>query len=314
MCKDGACVRDPALERVRCQGSGATCGYCQGGVCTPSDQRPCDDGVCPRKGQCCSGEKWCEDPESSTGFACVGETDCCPGQKKCRNGSCVTPRSCCPEAPVPPCSACGTVFCSNGQYVCEQKCCANEKPCADGTCVNKTDCCHGEKPCGNGVCVDSLSCCPNQKTCDAGICVDKDMCCPFYKKCPDGSCVKETECCGGQQRCGGMCCLAGKSVATTSAEVTADVRGFRCGGGTCITTQVSTVLWREGLLGPTPTAAGTAAARIRTSVAAPPAALAQGEGDCAAPTVIVRAAVTTAAVVAVVGAWPGRISRRRHAS
>ena len=81
MCKDGACVRDPDLERVRCQGSGATCGYCQGGVCTPSDQRPCDDGVCPRKGQCCSGEKWCEDPESSTGFACVGETDCCPARR-----------------------------------------------------------------------------------------------------------------------------------------------------------------------------------------------------------------------------------------
>src|SRR3954470_23894665 len=53
--------------------------------------------------------------------------------------------------------------------------------------------------------------------------------------------------------------------------------------------------------GPTPTAAGTVAARIPTSVAAPPAALAQGEGDRTAPTIAVGAAVATGAVVAVAG-------------
>ena len=50
MCKRGQCVPDPALARVRCQGSGTACGYCQGGVCTASEEQPCADGVCPAQG------------------------------------------------------------------------------------------------------------------------------------------------------------------------------------------------------------------------------------------------------------------------
>ena len=61
MCQDGACYRDPALEGVRCLGSGSNCGYCQGGFCTATDRQPCEDGVCPRYGECCPEKRQCAD-------------------------------------------------------------------------------------------------------------------------------------------------------------------------------------------------------------------------------------------------------------
>src|SRR4029450_2461578 len=54
MCQDGTCVPDPALGGVPCQGSGPHCNYCLLGQCIATEQRPCDDGVCARRGQCCS--------------------------------------------------------------------------------------------------------------------------------------------------------------------------------------------------------------------------------------------------------------------
>src|SRR5215212_3852748 len=95
MCQDGACVPDSALAGVPCLGSGATCSHCLLGVCTANEQLPCPDGICVRRGQCCSGEKYCSDPESSTGFSCIDPTGCCPSQKKCSN-TCVSISACCP--------------------------------------------------------------------------------------------------------------------------------------------------------------------------------------------------------------------------
>src|SRR4051794_13053205 len=98
MCQNGACVADPALNGVRCLGSGTACGYCAGGQCATSSVPPCPDGTCPQNGQCCPGEQRCPDPspESPTGFACVGLDDCCPDQKRCASG-CVYKQACCPE-------------------------------------------------------------------------------------------------------------------------------------------------------------------------------------------------------------------------
>src|SRR5262245_27175476 len=79
MCQDGACVSDSALNGVACQGSGAACGYCQGGQCAPSLISPCGDGFCPsRQNRCCADEKLCPDHESPTGIACIPKENCCP--------------------------------------------------------------------------------------------------------------------------------------------------------------------------------------------------------------------------------------------
>ena len=57
MCQDGACVPDPALGGVPCQGSGPHCNYCLNGLCIATEQRPCDDGFCVHRGQCCPGRE-----------------------------------------------------------------------------------------------------------------------------------------------------------------------------------------------------------------------------------------------------------------
>jgi hypothetical protein len=61
LCRNGACAPDPALDGVRCLGSGAACGYCSGGVCAASGRQPCRDGVCPRADECCPEKRLCGD-------------------------------------------------------------------------------------------------------------------------------------------------------------------------------------------------------------------------------------------------------------
>jgi hypothetical protein len=184
MCQDGACVPDPDLERVRCAGSGAACGYCQGGICAASVIPPCDDGTCPRKGYCCPGEKYCSDRESSTGYACVGETDCCPGQKKCANGACIANSGCC-EEDRPQCGRCDTATCQHGAWVCGGTCCSGEKRCGDGSCVPEDGCCGGN--CGYGSVCCKGACCNLD---DEGVryACSLDGCCPLWFLCNDGRC------------------------------------------------------------------------------------------------------------------------------
>ena len=130
----------PALEGVRCLGSGASCGYCQGGQCTASVVPPCADGSCPQRGQCCPDEKRCPDPESSTGWACVDVNACCPDERRCASG-CRPKIACCPEE-RPQCGQCGEI-CINGTWRCSA-----QKPCADGSCIAQDTCCPGsEVPC-----------------------------------------------------------------------------------------------------------------------------------------------------------------------
>ncbi len=142
MCQDGACVPDPDLGGVPCQGSGPHCNYCLLGECVATEDRPCDDGFCPHRGTCCPGEKYCSDPETPIGFACVGPTDCCPNQKKCGNacislsgccapekkcpgGSCVAQQACCPETAPATCGECEVAVCNSGNWVCQRQndCC-----------------------------------------------------------------------------------------------------------------------------------------------------------------------------------------------
>jgi hypothetical protein len=182
MCKRGACVPDPALERVRCQGSGATCGYCQAGVCTPSEERPCQDGVCPRKGQCCpeEGTKQCIDHDLPRGFYCVDKNVCCPDtERTCASGSCLPRTACCPE----------------------------QKRCGPTLCVGQHECCPGQKQCANGACVAADTCCPEQWTCADGSCMPQDQCCPDEQRCPDGSCLSRGVCCRGQRQCNDGSCV-----------------------------------------------------------------------------------------------------------
>jgi hypothetical protein len=96
MCQDGACVPDTSQGGVPCQGSGALCNYCLNGVCTATEQHPCDDGVCVHRGQCCPGQRKCDDLGMPEGFYCIPETNCCPGLKRCPNGACVIVEACCP--------------------------------------------------------------------------------------------------------------------------------------------------------------------------------------------------------------------------
>jgi hypothetical protein len=184
MCRDGACVPDPDLAGVPCLGSGATCSYCQNGVCTATEIRPCDDGVCVHRGYCCAGEKHCPDPESSTGYACVGESDCCPGQKKCANGACVSGSGCC-EEDRPQCGRCDTATCMHGAWSCDGKCCSGEKRCDDGSCVPADGCCGSD--CGYGSVCCKGACCNLD---DGGVryTCSRDGCCPLWFLCNDGRC------------------------------------------------------------------------------------------------------------------------------
>jgi hypothetical protein len=179
MCQDGTCVPDPALEGVRCLESGAACGYCQGGQCAASAAPPCPDGSCPPRGQCCPGDKRCVDPESPTGFSCLGLEDCCPDQKRCGD-SCILKRVCCEEE-RPSCGQCQEAVCKpSGAWIC------------------------WGKDCG-GVCVGEDECCPDQWQCADRSCVAQDECCPNERECPDGACVSEGACCSNEKLCGGEC-------------------------------------------------------------------------------------------------------------
>jgi hypothetical protein len=156
MCQDGACVPDQDLAGVPCLGGGAACNYCQNGVCKATEQLPCDDGVCARRGYCCPGEKYCSDRGSSTGFACVGVTDCCPDRKKCANGSCIPRTRCCPGEkqcaeggpcwPMnhcclntkPTCGDCEDAVCNAGHWICVSSCTADGDACCGGSCKSTT--------------------------------------------------------------------------------------------------------------------------------------------------------------------------------
>jgi hypothetical protein len=150
MCQGGACVPDPALAGVRCLGSGAACGYCQGGQCAGSATPPCPDGTCPSRGQCCPGEQRCPDPESPTGFACLGRDDCCPDQKRCGD-RCIFKSVCC-EADRPQCGACQEAVCKpSGAWICWGKACGG------GVCVGEDECCPDEPTPVCGEC-EELAC------------------------------------------------------------------------------------------------------------------------------------------------------------
>lgn len=202
MCQDGACVPDPALEGVRCLGSGTACGYCQGGQCAASIILPCPDGDCPQKGRCCSDEKFCAEPESPSGYACVPLDACCLNQRKCA-GRCIDRRFCCDEE-RPQCGQCSELVCRNGFWRCESQ----RKPCPDGTCVGQDQCCPGQRHCpGETSCIPVDECCPGQIRC-GGTCIDTSV----YQCCNDKICWKDSACCGDRccpyprVCCGTTCC------------------------------------------------------------------------------------------------------------
>jgi hypothetical protein len=194
MCQDGACVPDPALGGVPCSGSGSTCSHCLNGVCTANEQLPCQDGVCAHRGTCCQGEKWCRDPDSSTGFSCLGPTDCCPGQKRCDNG-CVAQNTCCPEQWT----------CADGSCVDQDVCCPNETRCDDGSCVSGGACCPGQKLCYPDSCVAEDACCPDiDFNTDPRHCGSCNHACDGEEECIEGTC--QQPCSHPLGRCGTGCC------------------------------------------------------------------------------------------------------------
>ena len=177
MCQGGTCVPDPALDRVRCQGSGAACGYCQDGVCTASEQSSCDDGTCPQKGQCCSDERWCSAPDSPLGFYCVDKSVCCPEtegtcadgscikrefcckeQKRCGPSLCVGENECCPAPDPAPCGECEKLVSEGGEWICQASNICGP-PCYWGYCPKGYECN------GYGVCCDWES---GHCTCSSG--------------------------------------------------------------------------------------------------------------------------------------------------
>lgn len=221
MCKNGACAPDPALERVRCQGSGAACGYCQDGVCAASEERPCQDGVCPRKGQCCpeEGAKQCIDPELPRGFYCVDSNVCCPDtERRCASGSCLPRAACCPEQ-----RRCNPLLC-----VGQNECCPDETPCANGSCAPAGQCCDGKPRCGDVCCEADETCledpggppwiwrcCPNELNVNGHCCDGNKTVCgpapgrPAYEK---YCCAEGSVCCGEGKSCcpeaDGYCCAS----------------------------------------------------------------------------------------------------------
>jgi hypothetical protein len=237
LCRNGACAPDPALDGVRCLGSGAACGYCSGGVGTATARQPCADGVCPRYGeccpdkhpcsdgtcipagqccedefkcppdgpcvaqdQCCPGEQRCPDRESPTGFACVDERACCPGPRTCA-GRCISMTACCEEDPYPECDPCAEVYCRRGTYVC-----SDHRTCPGGSCAAEGECCPEQWTCADGSCVDQGACCAEERRCPDGSCRSINQCCDGEKRCADGSCVPEDGCCGGDCGASSFCC------------------------------------------------------------------------------------------------------------
>jgi hypothetical protein len=143
--------------------------------------------------QCAADEKRCVEPESSTGFSCVGLNDCCPDEKKCGAG-CIYRKACC-GAERPQCGPCDEAYCdSQGNYHCSGTCCPNEKPCPGGGCVPKNACCPGQRRCDNGSCI-SVGCCSGEHECPGGVCYPAGTCCLGQKKCPDGECIDKNACC-----------------------------------------------------------------------------------------------------------------------
>jgi hypothetical protein len=166
MCQDGACVPDTSQGGVPCQGSGALCNYCLDGVCTATQQHPCDDGVCVHRGQCCPGQRKCDDLGMPEGFYCIPETNCCPGLKRCPNGTCIIVEACCPgqrKCPDNSCIPAGqTCSCGPGKAPCGGSCidtsvyqCCGDKVCwVDSICCDGY-CCHaGMHCCGTTCCFD----------------------------------------------------------------------------------------------------------------------------------------------------------------
>ena len=209
MCQDGACYRDPALEGVRCLGSGANCGYCKGGICTATNRQPCEDGVCPRYGECCPEKRQCADK------TCVPADQCCDDEYKCPpDGPCVGKDQCCPGEKRCPDPGGPTGW----ACVDENACCPDERRCGD-RCISKRACCSGEKPCGSG-CIGVSECCEafrpachgcSEAYCDNGIwnCRLISTCCPFGQQCPDlpdyccgDHCIPQGQCCGEPPDCG----------------------------------------------------------------------------------------------------------------
>jgi hypothetical protein len=213
-CKNGTCVPDTSQERVRCEGSGAACGYCQSGACAPSDERPCADGVCPKKGQCCpeEGAKQCPDPGSQRGFYCVDKNACCPEtERTCASGRCLPRAACCPEQ-----KRCGPTLC-----VGQNECCPGEKSCGDETCVSTDACCPNDPepacdPCHEAVCagggwVCRAKCQPDEACCQ-GVCFspcrngcESDGACGGCTKTPAGKTY-----CPAQQQCVSNQCPSGQ--------------------------------------------------------------------------------------------------------
>jgi hypothetical protein len=148
MCQDGACVPDPDLGGVPCQGSGPTCSHCLNGVCTVNEQRPCPDGICAHRGTCCAGEKWCEDHNTSTGFSCIDPNRCCPRERTCPDGTCGT----------------------------NTRCCSNERKCPGGGCVPLGQCCPSET---------SAHYCPATPEYPQGVCCTppEGLSCPIFVGC-----------------------------------------------------------------------------------------------------------------------------------
>lgn len=188
-CQNGACVPDPDLDGIICQGSGAACGYCQSGQCAPSMIRPCSDGICPaRENQCCSDEKLCIDRESSTGVACIPKDKCCPDTEQMCRGICITRAHCCQDDRPQNCGPCGAVCNPGGIWAC-----STAKVCANGTCGPV--CPHGQE-------LDTATC-QCKVVCPGGQerCAD-DTCC-------DGQCTQYTCCPAGRDFCQGTCCIPG---------------------------------------------------------------------------------------------------------
>lgn len=228
MCQDGACVPDQALGGVPCQGSGAGCNHCLNGQCVPTEQLPCDDGLCAHRGQCCPGEQYCTDQDSPLGYSCIGQTDCCPGQKKCTSGACISYWGCCDED-RPTCGACDTPTCDHGSWYCPGNCCSTQKQCPDGTCVGPTDCCPGQHQCPDGSCIRNFDCCPGEHKCSDGLCAPAGTCCLNEKRCADGSCK---ECCPEDKPTCSDCevatCTSGGYVCSPNGAC-----GPKCGEGYC---------------------------------------------------------------------------------
>jgi hypothetical protein len=218
MCQDRICVPDSALDGVRCLGSGAGCDYCQAGQCVASDRQPCEDGVCPRAGECCPGKRQCGDQ-------CVPADQCCEDEFKCLpDGPCVGQYDCCPDEGPKKCPDPETargIYCVDSTVCCVDRerqcgdgscipldaCCPEQKRCGPRSCVGQNECCPGQESCADGSCPGEGACCPEQWQCADGSCVAQGECCADERRCPDGSCRSTNQCCEGEKRCADDSCV-----------------------------------------------------------------------------------------------------------